>query len=161
MAGELRCAGSQADAAPAVTSARLEPLGRTGRGAMGLEPSVAVCGAFGRGPPLELSREVAPQHWKTLGGDLRVWGSIAGPQSPQKALGCGIQSTKEHLAALMGLQGCGGQVRSMEWGCTDPSGLASSLRGRPRGGAGPLGVEPSAVHLPRGDEWLLLPLGNK
>lgn len=98
---------------------------------------------------------------KTLGGDLRVWGSIAGPQSPQKALGCGIQSTKEHLAALMGLQGCGGQVRSMEWGCKDPSGLASSLRGRPRGGAGPLGVEPSAVHLARGDEWLLLPLGNK
>lgn len=117
---------------------------------------------FWEGGPLGALKGGSPAALvKTLGGDLRVWGSIAGPQSPQKALGCGIQSTKGHLAALMGLQGCGGQVRSMEWGCTDPSGLASSLRGRPRGGAGPLGVEPSAVHLPRGDEWLLLPLGNK
>lgn len=82
---------------------------------------------------MELSREVAPQPWKTLGGDLRAWGSVGGPQSPQKPLDSGVQITREHPAALMGLQGFGGQVQSTEWRCTEPSGLGS--RAKPKGEA--------------------------
>lgn len=112
---------------------------------------------FWEGGPLGALKGGSPAALvKTLGGDLRVWGSIAGPQSPQKALGCGTQSTKEHLAALMGLQGCGGQVQSMEWGCAEPSGLASGLRGSPRGGA-----EPSGAIMTLKDRGLLRALGQE
>lgn len=100
---------------------------------MGLEPSVAVCGAFGRGPHLGTLKGGSPAALENTRWRPASLGFSWRPTEPSKPLGCGAQSTREHPAALMGLQGSRGQVQSMEWGCTEPSGLGSVAK--PKGEA--------------------------